>query len=55
VSTSVFATDDNLVECEEELTITLALVTTGASLSLGNNATSVTIGDNNGMQWCRKM
>jgi hypothetical protein len=49
VCTSVTASDDNLVECDEELTIMLSLVTTGARLSLGNNATSVTVSDNDGM------
>jgi hypothetical protein len=49
--TSASVNSDNLVELEEQFSITLSLVTLGASLSIGNNATIVTLTDSDGMMW----
>ena len=47
--TSVSATFDNVVESEEYFTINLALVTLGASFSLGNAQTAVIVTDSEGL------
>ena len=39
---------DNLVESEEHFVVMLAMVTSGTSLSLGNNMLAVTLIDDNG-------
>ena len=49
VCTPLTAFADQLVECEEEFFVSLALVTPGSSLSLGNTATTVTLTDGDGM------
>lgn len=41
---------DNLVECDEEFTLRLTLLTNKESLSLQNNFTSVVLLDSDGMQ-----
>ena len=43
------ATADNLIECDEEFKVVLALSTPGVSLGLGNNVTAVTLIDGDGM------
>ena len=40
---------DNLVESEEDFTVMLTLVTSGANLNLGNSVFAVTLGDSDGM------
>ena len=45
---SVSVNSDNLVEFEEDFTIMLSLVTFGASLNLGNNASAVILTDSDG-------
>lgn len=40
---------DNRIEQDEDFTVSLALVTEEESLSLGNNATTITILDDDGM------
>lgn len=49
VCTSLTALADQLVECEEDFFVSLALVTQGSSISLGNTATNVTLTDGDGM------
>lgn len=46
---SLTANSDNLVEFEEDFTLTLNQETSGASLSLGNAATAITITDSDSM------
>ena len=43
------AVADNLVECDEDFTVILDLISSGTSLSLGNNSTAVTLSDSDGM------
>ena len=45
---SVTVLEDDMIEGEEDFSITLTLVTTRTSLSLGNSATNVTLVDNDG-------
>lgn len=45
---SVSVNSDNLVEFDEDFTITLSLVTFGASLHLGNSVSAVTLTDSDG-------
>ena len=40
---------DDVIEGEENFTVGLALVTSGASLTVGNSALSVTLTDNDGV------
>ena len=47
--THINATADDLIECDEEFKVVLALSTPGVSLSLGNNITAVTLIDGDGM------
>jgi hypothetical protein len=47
---SLNATEDNLVECEEDFTVLLNLTTAGDGFRLGNAATIVSITDNDGMR-----
>ena len=47
--TSLTANADYLVEYEEDFTLMLNLETAGASLSLGNDVTTITISDGDGM------
>lgn len=49
---SVSVNSDNLVELEEDFTITLSLVTLGAIFTLGNNVSAVTLIDSDGMLCC---
>ena len=42
---TVDLTDDDLVECDEDFTVSLALVTSKPNLSLGTDMTTVTISD----------
>ena len=42
-------TDDDLVECDEDFTVSLALVTSKPNLSLGTDSTTVTISDSDCM------
>jgi hypothetical protein len=44
----VTVNSDNLVETEEHFTVVLELVTSGTSLSLGGNTTSMTLVDSDG-------
>lgn len=46
---SISVLSDNVTEFEEDFTVSLALVTAGDSLSIGNNATTVTHIDDDGM------
>ena len=45
---TVSITDDNMVECDEQFTVSLTLNTEGDSLSTGNTLTTVTIMDDDG-------
>jgi hypothetical protein len=45
---SIAIVPDTVIEDEEDFSVTLSLVTTGASLSLGNNVTAVTHIDDDG-------
>ena len=42
---TIALTEDDLVECEEDFTVSLALVTSNPNLSLGTEITTVTISD----------
>lgn len=48
VCTTLSAIPDDVVEGDEEFTVILSLTTTGPSLSIGNNVTTVTIVDSDG-------
>jgi hypothetical protein len=45
---SVTILEDNVIEGEEDFSVTLALVTTASSLSLGNSVTNITLADDDG-------
>ncbi len=47
--TNVAVVSDGLVECEEEFTVELSLVTDKQNLDLGNNSTAITLVDSDGM------
>lgn len=47
--TYINTTDDDLIECDEEFQVVLSLATPGISLNLGNNITTVTLIDEDGM------
>ena len=49
VCSSIYIYPDNRIEQDEDFTVALALVTTVESLILGNNATVITIIDDDGM------
>lgn len=40
---------DSLVECDEQFSIVLGVLTTGTSISTGNNVTAVTLVDSEGI------
>ena len=42
---SIVLSEDDLVECEEDFTVSLALVTSKPNLSVGTDMTTVTISD----------
>lgn len=48
---SVSVNFDVFVEIEENFTITLSLVTSGANLNIANNISAVTLSDSNGRLW----
>ena len=48
VCVNVTLLTDQLVECEEDFTVVLALDTVGDSVSLGNSSTAVTLLDSDG-------
>lgn len=52
VCTPIIATADQLVECEEDFSVTFCLTTVGSSLSMGNSVTAVTLIDSDGMYMC---
>lgn len=43
------AVADNLVECDEDFMVVLDLLSSGTSISLGNNSTAVKLVDSDGM------
>ena len=49
VCASISVNSDNLVEYKEDFRVILALVTSGSSLSLGNNASTVSLIDSDGI------
>jgi hypothetical protein len=48
VCSPITVVPDDLVECEESFTVALTLVTSGASISLGNRIGTVTLLDSDG-------
>ena len=52
VCVSLAANADDEVECEEDFTVLLALLTPGNNLNLVNTVTAITIIDINGIQTC---
>ena len=52
VCVSLAANTDDEVECEEDFTVLLALLTPGNNLNLVNTATAIKIVDTNGIQNC---
>ena len=47
--TPLTAVADNLVECGEDFTVILELISSGTSIRLGNNSTAVSLIDSDGM------
>ena len=47
--TSVTVYPDKLVELEENFTVVIDLITTGANLNVGNNISSITLLDDDGV------
>ena len=52
VCANVTVFSDDSVECDEEFTVELGLVTSKDNLNLGNNSTVITLTDSDGMVNC---